>query len=342
MGDALACTRRSITSACPPCNGHAGERSVSPEKEAGPPDGGSTRLRVSRSAPRHRTRQRGRAACQAAGAQPRGAVPAPRSGWAASPRSSGWRQTRWRRPRGAAAPPHSPPPALPATARFAARKKDPARHCPQIAPRAPARPPRAQGASTAPPAARHRQAAHRRRRDLLGGSECTVGTRVGAKVGRGGWVGGGGIASCLPVSLRRPRAARGDALPQTGRERPRRALRAVLPRTHPPPQRRAPRTKWTRRVPHPVLIGHAAGTYTACQSMRQCTPDHCTIEMVHLTIDIPVGPRGLASERCTIHSTREFVASPARAARTSRRRYTVSQCTPCPLAPLISAPNPLK
>jgi len=161
MGDALACTRRSITSACPPCNGHAGERSVSPEKEAGPPDGGSTRLRVSRSAPRHRTRQRGRAACQAAGAQPRGAVPAPRSGWAASPRSSGWRQTRWRRPRGAAAPPHSPPPALPATARFAARKKDPARHCPQIAPRAPARPPRAQGASTAPPAARHRQAAHR-------------------------------------------------------------------------------------------------------------------------------------------------------------------------------------
>ena len=94
MGDALACTRRSITSACPPCNGHAGERSASPEKEAGPPDGGSTRLRVSRSAPRHRTRQRGRAACQAAGAQPRGAVPAPRSGWAASPRSSGWRQTR--------------------------------------------------------------------------------------------------------------------------------------------------------------------------------------------------------------------------------------------------------
>jgi hypothetical protein len=200
MGDALACTRRSITSACPPCNGHAGERSVSPEKEAGPPDGGSTRLRVSRSAPRHRTRQRGRAACQAAGAQPRGAVPAPRSGWAASPRSSGWRQTRWRRPRGAAAPPHSPPPALPATARFAARKKDPARHCPQIAPRAPARPPRAQGASTAPPAARHRQAAHRRRRDLLGGSECTVGTRVGAKVGRGGWVGGGGHR-LLPARL---------------------------------------------------------------------------------------------------------------------------------------------
>ena len=109
-----------------------------------------------------------------------------------------------------------------------------------------------------------------------------------------------------------------------------------------PPATPPPRTKWTRRVPHPVLIGHAAGTYTACQSMRQCTPDHCTIEMVHLTIDIPVGPRGLASERCTIHSTREFVASPARAARTSRRRYTVSQCTPCPLAPLISAPNPLK
>ena len=87
---------------------------------------------------------------------------------------------------------------------------------------------------------------------------------------REGWVGGwgGGIASCLPVSLRRPRAARGDALPQTGRERPRRALRAVLPRTHPPPQRRAPRTKWTRRVPHPVLIGRAVFSWPESASLR--------------------------------------------------------------------------
>ena len=40
-------------------------------------------------------------------------------------------------------------------------------------------------------------------------------------------------------------------LAEVGRARERRGGAPALP---PPP----PRTKWTRRVPHPVLIGHAA------------------------------------------------------------------------------------
>ena len=32
----------------------------------------------------------------------------------------------------------------------------------------------------------------------------------------------------------------------------------LLPSRPPPPPSPTPRTKWTRRVPHPVLIGHAA------------------------------------------------------------------------------------
>jgi len=35
------------------------------------------------------------------------------------------------------------------------------------------------------------------------------------------------------------------------------ALRELYQTEHPPPPP-PPRTKWTRRVPHPVLIGHAA------------------------------------------------------------------------------------
>ena len=38
----------------------------------------------------------------------------------------------------------------------------------------------------------------------------------------------------------------------------------ALPTPHPPP----PRTKWTRRVPHPVLTGHAASLTPYPQDMN--------------------------------------------------------------------------
>ena len=42
------------------------------------------------------------------------------------------------------------------------------------------------------------------------------------------------------------------------RQPPGRRARSARPPPPPPPSRPPPRTKWTRRVPHPVLIGHAA------------------------------------------------------------------------------------
>ena len=57
----------------------------------------------------------------------------------------------------------------------------------------------------------------------------------------------------LPCSLSLP-----PSLPPSLRPslRPSPAARTYTLRAPPPPP--SPRTKWTRRVPHPVLIGHAA------------------------------------------------------------------------------------
>jgi hypothetical protein len=54
---------------------------------------------------------------------------------------------------------------------------------------------------------------------------------------------------CKATSARRPRS-------QAAADRRRARLRGMRPSARPPHP--PPRTKWTRRVPHPVLIGHAA------------------------------------------------------------------------------------
>ena len=88
-----------------------------------------------------------------------------------------------------------------------------------------------------------------------GGRECTVGTRVGATVGRGGErvLRRGRGAEPLAGDRRHwtPRSggASGATFAHSASSSPARAGSTL-----PPPSR----TKWTRRVPHPVPIGHAA------------------------------------------------------------------------------------
>ena len=48
------------------------------------------------------------------------------------------------------------------------------------------------------------------------------------------------------------------------------ARAAVAARERLPPPPPAPRTKWTRRVPHPVLTGHAASLTHPSQGERRC------------------------------------------------------------------------
>ena len=53
----------------------------------------------------------------------------------------------------------------------------------------------------------------------------------------------------------------------------------VCPEPPPPPP--PPRTKWTRRVPHPVLIGHAASLSQVC---KQGTEQPCGPECARLAV----------------------------------------------------------
>jgi hypothetical protein len=65
---------------------------------------------------------------------------------------------------------------------------------------------------------------------------------VAARCAGEGWV----VAEELPADA--PAIAPATAVPR------RRGLSTAVFKQEPPP----PRIKWTRRVPHPVLIGHAA------------------------------------------------------------------------------------
>jgi len=68
----------------------------------------------------------------------------------------------------------------------------------------------------------------------------------------------------LKASVARSGGGGGERAPPPGRS-PRRAGQAARGRTCRDARRRVtppPRTKWTRRVPHPVLIGHAASRTT--------------------------------------------------------------------------------
>ena len=79
----------------------------------------------------------------------------------------------------------------------------------------------------------------------------------GMSMGNGRRGGGGGgaplmpLAPCSPPRLSSPMQPR--TLPARHAAQPTR-VRGSRPPPPPPP----PRTEWTRRVPHPVLIGHAA------------------------------------------------------------------------------------
>jgi len=64
-------------------------------------------------------------------------------------------------------------------------------------------------------------------------------------------------SSCFVISRQKP--PRGQA-PRTARAAPHRARKGLQTLSFPPP----PRTKWTRRVPHPVLTGHVS-------SPRRCS-----------------------------------------------------------------------
>ena len=73
-----------------------------------------------------------------------------------------------------------------------------------------------------------------------------------------------GAISCAPYRLRMPPRARcalsggsrGRSYPPFYDENPFGIYQKILAGKAKPPV--PPRTKWTRRVPHPVLIGHAA------------------------------------------------------------------------------------
>ena len=84
------------------------------------------------------------------------------------------------------------------------------------------------------------------------------------------WVLGGvperGTVACFFVRSRETaaRVLEQGAADHTRRRPPPGALSPFVERyLAPPPPPLHPRTKWTRRVPHPVLIGHAASRYLA-------------------------------------------------------------------------------
>ena len=52
-----------------------------------------------------------------------------------------------------------------------------------------------------------------------------------------------------------------------------------------PPPPPPPRTKWTRRVPHPVLIGHAASLTGRASNRGACVPT-TRFERIHRTDDV--------------------------------------------------------
>ena len=58
-------------------------------------------------------------------------------------------------------------------------------------------------------------------------------------------------------------------------------------RVRPPPPPPSPRTKWTRRVPHPVLIGHAAGL--ACR-VRASSRSKCPTFLLLAILRTPSRP----------------------------------------------------
>ena len=102
----------------------------------------------------------------------------------------------------------------------------------------------------------------------------------------------------------------------------------------PPPPPSPPRTKWTRRVPHPVLIGHAASLTPYCCRRHAISGLTADLASAHSRIDpASIGPSDPSRDgRAPPAPTRDprprapsACAGPGRAAGARRRFGTVAE-----------------
>jgi hypothetical protein len=122
------------------------------------------------------------------------------------------------------------------------------------------------------------------------------------------------------------------------------------PPTYPPPHPHPSRTKWTRRVPHPVLIGHAASLSQAAPKVRSAVQASITDmikavgpespTLLSLLADVPAGAEVLVlafvrtlTEGGERHGTL-VAAIKALYARSGDARFMIYICASLPRAEL--------
>jgi len=115
---------------------------------------------------------------------------------------------------------------------------------------------RSRGASARPAPRRARAAApcEQCRPARVGAVDATALTRRPPHASPCSWTSGSALEASVARVRPPPVAAPAAPAPRSCAQRPREEIRAGPGKGRPPPP---PRTKWTRRVPHPVLIGHA-------------------------------------------------------------------------------------